>query len=117
MIAGDKLGLERCFGNLIDDAPHYASRCEITVAARGADHVGVLVKDDGPGIPPAEREEVLEPFYRLEVSRSRQTGGSGLGLAIVKQIVEGHGGLIEIGHSRLGGTCVRSRFPRAANGN
>ena len=102
---GDKLGLRRCMGNLIDNALRYATHCEISVAGDRT-HVQVRVEDDGPGIPEAERAAVLEPFYRLEPSRSRATGGSGLGLAIVKQIVEGHGGTIEITQSKLGGACV-----------
>lgn len=111
-INGDKLGMRRCVGNLIDNALRYATRCDISVSSDGAS-VRVLVEDDGSGIPEAERVAVLEPFYRLEPSRNQATGGSGLGLAIVKQIVEGHGGTIKIAQSRLGGACVELSLPTA----
>jgi two-component system, OmpR family, osmolarity sensor histidine kinase EnvZ len=110
---GDKLGLRRAFGNLIDNALRYAGRCEITIVP-GPGALHVLVDDDGPGIPEDARTAVLEPFYRLEGSRSRDTGGSGLGLAIVKQIVESHGGSIEILQSSLGGACVKLTLPMSA---
>ncbi len=105
-LEGDKLGLQRAFGNLIENALRHAGRCEITLLP-SAGAVVVLVEDDGPGIPEAERAAVLEPFYRLDTSRNRDTGGSGFGLAIVKQIVEGHGGTLELVDSRLGGICAR----------
>ena len=111
-ISGDRLALRRCFGNLIDNALRYADHCEITIAP-GADDVRVSFEDDGPGIPEAERAAVLEPFYRLEASRNRVTGGSGLGLTIVKQIVEGHGGKVEVSESKLGGACLALTFPTA----
>jgi signal transduction histidine kinase len=71
----------------------------------------MLVDDDGDGIPESERQAVFEPFYRLEASRSRNTGGSGLGLAIAKQITEAHGGLIDIETSPMGGARFRVTLP------
>ncbi|NEQ18304.1 MAG: histidine kinase, partial [Moorea sp. SIO3E2] len=56
----------------------------------------LLVDDDGPGIPPDERERVFERFARLDASRSRTTGGSGLGLALVAEIVADHGGSVRV---------------------
>lgn len=113
IVQGDQLGLKRVVGNLLDNALSYAGRCEVTVAAHGG-NVTIQVDDDGPGIPALERAAVLEPFYRLEGSRNRATGGSGLGLAIVKQIVDGHGGEVEIGDSQLGGAKIRLSLPVSA---
>ena len=65
------------------------------------------------GIPPAQRNLVFEPFYRVETSRNPETGGSGLGLAIAKQISDAHGGTISIGESALGGALFSVRLPNA----
>ena len=63
----------------------------------------LIVDDDGPGIPAAERENIFEPFIRLDDSRDRGTGGAGLGLAIVKRVAASHNGSIEACASPLGG--------------
>jgi signal transduction histidine kinase len=63
----------------------------------------VSVDDDGPGVPPHERERVFDRFHRSEASRDRATGGSGLGLGISRSIVELHGGRIWLEDSPLGG--------------
>ena len=72
----------------------------------------VLEQRFNPGIPPEELEKVLYPFYRVEGSRNRETGGAGLGLAIAKDIVEGHGGRLEIANRRDGGLRVTLELPR-----
>ena len=63
-----------------------------------------MIEDEGPGIPDAELRRVFEPFYRLEQSRSRETGGTGLGLAIAQSIAEAHGGLVTLANRPEGGT-------------
>jgi signal transduction histidine kinase len=94
-VPGDADGLRRMLGNLIDNAARYArSRVEVSVAARGQS-VKICVTDDGPGIPPADRERAFGRFARLEAARSRDgddAGGAGLGLAIVRAIAQAHGG-------------------------
>jgi signal transduction histidine kinase len=57
----------------------------------------LTVEDDGPGIPEVERERVFDRFYRVQESRSRQSGGTGLGLPIVRDIVRNHGGRVRLG--------------------
>jgi signal transduction histidine kinase len=104
-VKGEPVALRRLFANLIDNALRFATICEVELARR-SEYLVVTVDDNGPGIPPGEREAVLEPFYRLEGSRNRTTGGSGLGLAIVKQIAEAHGGSIAIDVSPQQGTRV-----------
>lgn len=98
--------------NLIQNAIRYnvaGGRVEVEVAE--ADNKAVLiVRDTGIGIPEEDRERIFERFYRVDKSRSRETGGTGLGLAIVKHIVELHNGKIEL-ESTLGeGTCVKIFF-------
>jgi signal transduction histidine kinase len=82
----------------------------VTVAARAAaDAVELAVSDDGPGIPADIRSRIFEPFF---TTRPR---GTGLGLAVVRQIVEAHGGSIDVGERAGGGACFTVRLPvRAA---
>jgi two-component system OmpR family sensor kinase len=92
----------------------------------GADGVGVgadpgaialiEVRDHGPGIAPAEATRVFERFYRLDSSRSRDSGGSGLGLAIVASVVAALGGLVEVRETPGGGATFRVAIPVAESG-
>jgi signal transduction histidine kinase len=75
--------------------------------------VSIAVDDDGPGIPLADRDRVIERFVRLDEGRSRDAGGSGLGLAVVSDVMAAHGGDLIIGDSHLGGACVTLHFPLA----
>ena len=73
----------------------------------------VAVTDTGPGIAREHLPRLTERFYRVDGSRSRDTGGTGLGLAIVKHVVQRHGGELDI-RSELGkGSCFRLVFPAA----
>jgi signal transduction histidine kinase len=97
---GDPEALRRVAINLIDNAVRYAtSEVRVTVlpGTRGDRAVSRLtVVDDGPGIPEEERQRVFDRFYRVQESRSRQTGGTGLGLPIVRDIVRNHGGRVRL---------------------
>lgn len=91
-------------------------------AARHGDHIGlaaardarwlvVTVDDDGPGVPPEQREEVFKPFVRLDEARNQDEGGSGLGLAIARDIARSHGGDVVLQDSPLGGLRAMVRVP------
>ncbi|HKW55521.1 MAG TPA: ATP-binding protein, partial [Stellaceae bacterium] len=80
-------------------------------ALAGATGTDILIDDDGPGIPPAERENVFRPFFRLDASRNPQTGGVGLGLTIARDVARGHGGELALEESPQGGLRVRLRLP------
>jgi signal transduction histidine kinase len=102
-VHGDADSLLRVFRNLIENAVrHAAGRVGITLVERGREVV-LTVDDDGPGIPEAERDRVLQRFVRLDEARSRDEGGSGLGLSIVDEVVRAHGGSMSIMQSPLGG--------------
>lgn len=90
-IMGSAHLLTRCLNNLLNNAIHYAQSPTLTIQVK-AFRVLCTISDEGPGIPAQELDNVLEPFRRLEDSRSRHTGGTGLGLSIARMIVEKHGG-------------------------
>lgn len=103
--------LRRAIRNLADNALVYGGGATVRVEADGA-AVRILVEDDGPGIPPDRLAEVLEPFRRLEASRSRETGGTGLGLAIAQAVAEAHGGSLELANRPAGGLSATLVLPR-----
>ena len=71
-----------------------------------------MIDDEGPGIPEQELSRVFDPFYRLEGSRSRETGGVGLGLAIAQSIVQAHRGALLLSNRATGGLRTRIVLPR-----
>jgi signal transduction histidine kinase len=111
-VRGDAVALRRLFANLLDNALRYGTAAEVALERSGCEIV-VLIDDDGPGIPALERQAVFEPFYRVEPSRSRETGGAGLGLAIARAIVEAHGGRISADAAPRGGARIRMVLPCA----
>jgi signal transduction histidine kinase len=103
--------LSRALGNLLQNAMNYAeSEIQVVVERNGLECC-IHVDDDGPGIPPADRIKVFEPFTRLDVSRSRTSGSYGLGLAIVTRILKWHTGRATAGDSPLGGTRLTVCWP------
>ncbi|MBS0252925.1 MAG: two-component sensor histidine kinase [Proteobacteria bacterium] len=113
-LMGDEVALRRLFTNLVDNALRYGAKAPKLTAGAIGGRVRILIDDDGPGIPIAERDLVFEPFYRRDPSRSRETGGSGLGLAIAKQIADLHSGSITLGDSPQGGLRVIVELPMRA---
>lgn len=106
--------LRRCLNNLIDNAVkygHYAKLSVETSIVAGQKMVHVLIRDGGNGIPQDHQQKVFEPFYRLETSRSRDTGGTGLGLTIAQNIAQQHGGNLQLSNLPEGGLEVRLSLP------
>jgi signal transduction histidine kinase len=109
-VLGDPLALRRILGNLIDNAIKYGGRAEVSLALAD-EAVTLCVEDRGPGVPPEARKLVMEPFLRLESSRSREFGGAGLGLAIARNLAQAHGGDIAIDDRPGGGARVSLCLP------
>ncbi|PVA08945.1 two-component sensor histidine kinase [Pelagivirga sediminicola] len=103
--------MRRALRNLIVNAQRYGGGA--TVSARGgAETVVIEILDSGPGIPDADMERVFEPFFRLEKSRSRDTGGTGLGLSIARTIARAHGGDVHLENRAEGGLIAALVLPR-----
>ena len=102
----DSKYLSRALVNVLRNAGRYAKSKVAVTIERAGPRTTISVDDDGPGVPPTERERLFEPFTRLESSRGRDGGGVGLGLAIVKSVAEWHGGEARISDSPLGGARV-----------
>jgi two-component system, OmpR family, osmolarity sensor histidine kinase EnvZ len=103
--------LRRCLANLIANACRHGSRVWVT-AVPLADGLDILVDDDGPGIPAAERDRVFRAFVRLDASRNPSTGGVGLGLTIARDVARSHGGDVRLETSPQGGLRARIHLPR-----
>ena len=103
--------LRRAIINLIDNAINYGGSARAALAAT-SETVEIRIDDTGPGIPEDELTRVVQPFYRLEGSRSRDTGGMGLGLAIAASIVEAHGGELRLANREAGGLRASVVLPR-----
>ncbi|MFD0402662.1 ATP-binding protein [Kitasatospora sp. NPDC127121] len=118
-VEGIPLWLGRLLTNLLDNADrHAAGAVHVRLAADRARGLAVLdVEDDGPGIPPADRERVFERFTRLDDARSRDEGGSGLGLPIARDIARHHGGTLAVtptpSGARLTATLPLAAVPSA----
>jgi two-component system sensor histidine kinase CpxA len=103
----------RAMGNVVrNSVTHAGPGARIIIRANEwADHVGITITDNGPGVPSAELSHIFEPFYRPDSSRTRETGGSGLGLAIVRTAMEVCGGTAEAFIPANGGFSVTLTLP------
>ena len=104
-------GLKRLLTNLIDNAVKFGKAARATIAQDRVE-VTITIEDDGPGIPDRELARVFEPFYRVEGSRSTDTGGAGLGLAVAHSIAQNHGGQIVLANRPSGGLRAGLVLPR-----
>lgn len=103
--------IRRAIRNLIENAIAYGKKANVHLD-ESPEAYEIVVDDDGPGIPEADRERVFDPFVRLESSRSAETGGTGLGLTLVKAIAQGHGGTIRLENRKEGGLRALLCLPR-----
>jgi len=112
----DKERVRKVLSNVIGNAVKYSRAAgrpvEVSFESRPDESV-IHVEDRGIGIPAADLPRLFEPFYRVDRSRSRDTGGYGLGLSLCKRIMEAHGGSIEVRSREGEGARVSLRFPRA----
>ena len=104
--------IQRAITNILTNAGRYAKKSHLQVGTFRR-MARIILDDDGPGIPPAKRQDVFRAFYRIEESRNTKTGGIGLGLTITRDIILAHGGDVELCDSPMGGLRVIVRLPLA----
>jgi len=102
VVPGQPAALNRVVANLLSNALRYGGSAEISVQVQ-AGQAQVLIDDRGPGIPADQLEAVFQPFYRVDTSRSKQTGGTGLGLYIARDLAHRHGGQLTLANREGGG--------------
>ena len=118
VVRGDEARLRQVVGNLVTNAlTHTPGDARVTVRisedAAEPGTVVLAVRDEGPGMAPADAERVFERFYRADTSRTRAAGGTGLGLSIVSSLVAAHGGRVELTTAPGEGATFAVRLPRS----
>ena len=115
-VRGDKRRLERVVVNLLDNADQHGSGATRVTVSTANESVVLHFDDDGPGVPPEDRQLIFERFARSAVA-GRRSGGSGggvgLGLALVREHVRFHGGTVHVEDSPAGGARFTVELPRA----
>ena len=109
-LKGRLSALTRCFENVIQNGLIYGKNVYIKIQ-KGSNRVIINIEDDGPGIPEDQYKNVFKPFIRLDKSRNLNQSGVGLGLAIVEDIINSHGGSIQLGKSSYKGLQVKISLP------
>ena len=109
-LEGRLTALKRSFENIIQNGLNYGDKVYIDIQ-KGNKRVSIVIEDDGPGIPEDQYKNVFKPFFRLDKSRSLNQSGVGLGLAIVEDIINSHGGNIQLGRSKYNGLQVKISLP------
>ena len=102
--------LKRLFENIIQNGLTYGDNVYVNIQ-KGNNRAVVIIEDDGPGIPEDQYKNVFKPFFRLDKSRSLNQSGVGLGLAIVEDIINSHGGKVQLGKSKYNGLQVKVSLP------
>ena len=107
---GRPTALKRSFENIIQNGLTYGKKVNVEIQ-KGNRLATIIFEDDGPGIPEDQYKNVFKPFFRLDKSRSLNKSGVGLGLAIVEDVVNSHGGSIQLGKSKKNGLLVKISLP------
>ena len=102
--------IKRCINNLLSNSIKFSEKIEISCIKKKK-FVEIIIDDDGPGIPKNQRKKVMEPFYRVEGSRNRDTGGVGLGITIAVDIINSHGGNLFLHEPPMGGLRAKIELP------
>ena len=110
ILKGRPLALKRSFENIIQNGLMYGTNVNVNVSKVNK-RIIIMIEDDGPGIPEDQYKNVFKPFFRLDKSRSLNQSGVGLGLAIVEDIINSHGGNIQMGKSKNNGLQVKISLP------
>ena len=110
ILKGRPVALKRSFENVIQNGLTYGKKVFVNLQ-KFSNRAMIIIDDDGPGIPEDQFKNVFKPFFRLDKSRSLNKSGVGLGLAIVEDIINSHGGNIQLGKSQFSGLQVKISLP------
>ena len=110
ILKGRLSALKRCFENIIQNGLTYGEKVYVRFVI-GSKILTINIEDDGPGIPEDQHKNVFKPFFRLDESRNLNKAGVGLGLTIVEDIVNSHGGNIQLGKSKYNGLLIKISLP------
>ena len=110
ILKGRISSLKRCFENVINNGLTYGKKVYVSLY-KGNNRININIEDDGPGISEDQYRNVFKPFFRLDKSRSLNKSGVGLGLAIVEDVINSHGGNIQLGKSKYKGLQVKISLP------
>ena len=110
LLKGRPMALRRSFENIIQNGLTYGEKVYVEIQ-KGTNIAVIIFGDDGPGIPEDQYKNVFKPFFRLDKSRSLNQSGVGLGLAIVEDVINSHGGSVQLGISKYRGLQVRVFLP------
>lgn len=118
-LLGDERALQSVVRNLVSNAVKFSEESDeirlsaTLVAGQGNREIELCVEDSGPGIDTSELRHIFEPFFRGRAAQTEQIEGSGLGLSLVKEIVEAHGGRVEVSSKPGNGSAFRVYLPTA----
>ncbi len=110
-VRGSRTDLDRAIGHLLDNATRHGATAVWVTLSQDGEVARLDVSDDGPGVPPGERQRIFERFSRLEEARTRDAGGAGLGLAVVAAIADSHGGSVNVEDRPGGGATFSFTVP------
>jgi len=114
-VLGNRDRLEQVVTNILSNSIEFTPQggsVDVTLGEQGQ-WVTVTISDTGIGIPESDLPRVFDRFYRVDKARSRRMGGTGLGLSIAKEIVQAHGGTIQVRSAPRRGTSVTINLPSA----
>ena len=104
------MALKRSFENIIQNGLIYGKKIYVK-AQKSTNRVLIFFEDDGPGVPEDQYKNIFKPFFRLDQSRSLNQSGVGLGLAITEDVINSHGGNIQLSKSKFNGLQVKISLP------
>jgi len=112
IVSGSRLAIERVVTNLVGNAAKYSpAGTTIRLRVEGGDQAHLIVDDEGPGVPPHEREQIFSRFFRGAGDAVTRTRGAGLGLSIVTEFATFMNGAVSIGTAPGGGTRFEVTYP------
>jgi two-component system OmpR family sensor kinase len=114
-VVGNRELMSSAIENVLRNAVRYSPQGEsVDISITRGAGLEIVIRDRGPGVPPADLERIFEPFYRVAESRDRDSGGEGIGLAITSRVMRAHGGTAKAGNAAGGGLEVRLSLPEAS---